>query len=309
VESPIRVYVATTEAQMLSVKVLEYSIKKHASMTVHVYPMHEYEIKHAIPKDIKNKPRTPFSFQRFWIPELCAYEGHAIYLDSDMQVFSDIRKLWQIPMHGNQVQAVREPGEHGRRPQFSVMKIDCSKLDWDIRKIVNDLDHHELTYEELMYEMSIAPDIGVDIPQEWNSLERYDEGKTSLIHYTDMDTQPWISTANKWGYLWVRDLIEAIHGGYIDINYVKEHVEKGFIRPSLLYQIEKNIVDPYLLPRKILAKESGYSPPYMSLQCHDASPWLSNKYRVKAILYRKLQNIPAGKLKRKILSVSGRLFH
>jgi hypothetical protein len=82
VEGPIRVFVATEDAQMLPTRVLEYSIKKHTSMSVELVPMHESGIRIPTPRDQVNRPRTPFSFQRYLVPQLAGFQGHAIYLDS-----------------------------------------------------------------------------------------------------------------------------------------------------------------------------------------------------------------------------------
>src|SRR5689334_22832572 len=133
--TPIRVYVGSQEAQMLAVKVLEFSIRRQASLPVEVFPLHHTQIEFPLPKDVRNRPRTPFSFQRFYIPALAGFQGRAIYLDSDMQVFRDIRELWTLPFEGADLLAVREPGESGRRPQFSVMLLDCDALAWNLSDI------------------------------------------------------------------------------------------------------------------------------------------------------------------------------
>ncbi|MBC7931136.1 MAG: hypothetical protein H7Z38_11295 [Rubrivivax sp.] len=262
VESPVRVYVGTTEDQMLSVKVLEYSIRKHASMTVEVFPLHRAPIAAPTPKDPKNAPRTPFSFQRFLIPALAGCRGRAIYLDSDMQLFMDIRRLWTLPFDGADLLAARKPGDGERRPQFSVMLLDCEALRWDIEEIVGMLDGGELTYERLMYEMSVARNVRADIHPAWNSLESYEPERTALVHYTDMPTQPWVSRANPLCHLWVRDLLEALDAGFVTLAYVKEHVSRGWVRPSLLYQIKHRVEDSLTLPRKAVAMDAGFVAPY-----------------------------------------------
>lgn len=282
--SPIRVYVATTEAQMLAVKVLEYSIRKHASMTVEVFPMHMGGVEIPQPKDRKNWPRTPFSFQRFIIPELAGYKGRAIYLDSDMQVFKDIKELWALPFSNAQVLTVREPVESGRRPQFSVMLLDCDRLDWRIQGIVSQLDAGELTYERLVYDMAVAETVRADVDSAWNCLERYKEGETALLHYTDMSTQPWVSTNNPLGYLWFRDLFEAIDCGFITKEYVKDHVERGFVRPSLWYQAENRIEDSFLLPSEAKRLDKDYKAAFTTIHAHGASAWLNKGAFIKAVL-------------------------
>lgn len=267
VEAPVRVYVGSQDAQMLSVKVLEYSIRKHASLTVEVHPLHVAgaDIRVPMPQALENRPRTPFSFQRFYIPQLAGFRGRAIYVDSDMQVFRDIRQLWTLPFGDADLLAAREPGESGRKPQFSVMLLNCDRLRWNLDDIVARLDRGELTYKTLMYDMAVAEQVAADIDPSWNSLERYVEGETSLLHYTDMNTQPWISRENPLGYLWCRDLLEAVDSGFIPADYVREHVRLGYVRPSLVYQIEHRAEDPLLLPRSAQQLDAGFTPPYKAL--------------------------------------------
>jgi hypothetical protein len=262
VGSPIRVYVGSQEAQMLAVKVLEFSIRKYASLPVEVFPLHHGPVDFPMPKDVRNRPRTPFSFQRFYIPMLAGYRGRAIYLDSDMQVFKDIRQLWTLPFDGADLLAAREAGESGRRPQFSVMLLNCAELHWSLPKIVAALDQGQLTYETLMYEMAVAKQVRAAIDPSWNSLERYEEGETALLHYTDMPTQPWVSRENKHGDLWVRDLIQAVREGVITREYIAEHVRQGFVRPSLLSQVELEVEQAGRLPKGVQALDDGFVPPY-----------------------------------------------
>ncbi len=300
IESPVRVYVATMEDQMLAVKVLEYSIKKNTSMSVEVYPMHLSDIPIPVPKEVKNRARTPFSFQRFLIPELTGFKGRAIYLDSDMQVFKDIKDLWCRPFDKGPLLAVKEPVESGRKPQFSVMLLDCSTLKWNVSDIVQSLDDGKLTYENLMYEMAIVDQVDRSIDSEWNSLEKFEEGRTALLHYTDMTTQPWIYSANPLGYVWVRDLIEAVETGFIDYDYVREQVDSGAVRPSLLYQLDHKLADGLLLPKKAKQMDKGFRAPYKQLHNSHASPWLRKSMFVKAVIRHFYHKSGASSLVRRI---------
>jgi hypothetical protein len=266
IESPVRIYVGATDAQMLAVKVLEYSIRKHASMSVEVFPLHRSQIRIPVPRDPENRPRTPFSFQRFLIPALAEHRGRAIYVDSDMQVFADIRRLWTLPLDGADLLTVDEPDNSDRPRQFSVMVLNCRSLDWRIDDIVESLDHKRLSYEQLMYDMALAKTVRASISPAWNSLERYDETSTALIHYTDMPTQPWVSRRNRFGYLWVRDLIEAVDGGFITLSYVREQVVKGFVRPSLLYQLARRRENPMDLPLAARFMDRKFLPPYRKIE-------------------------------------------
>lgn len=287
VEAPIRVYVGSMEDQMLAVKVLEYSICKHASMSVEVFPLHHSKIRIPMPKDARNRPRTPFSFQRFLIPALAGHRGRAIYLDSDMQVFTDIRRLWTQPLGGASLLAARSAGDTERRPQFSVMLMDCESLDWRIEEIVAALDRGELSYEQLMYEMAVAQKVSAAIDPAWNSLERFEEGVTALLHYTDMSTQPWVSREHPLNRIWTRDLFEAIDSGFISADYVREHVRRGYVRPSLLYQIEHRVEDSRHLPARASLPDVRFVAPFEAIG--KSSPrWLM---KGKRLLYLALRHL------------------
>ena len=298
VASPVRVYIGATESEMLPVKVLEYSIRKHASMTIEANPLHRSEIKIPLPRDPQRRPRTPFSFQRFLIPALTEYRGRAIYLDSDMQVFKDIRSLWTLPLKGADLLTVSEPKPSGRRPQFSVMVMNCETLRWDIGKIVSALDDGDLSYEQLVYEMRLAKNIRADIDPVWNSLERFSARETALLHFTDMTTQPWVSQENPLGYHWTGDLIEAIDAGAIAIEFVKQEIAAGHVRPSLMYQVENRIKDSLLLPVKARRLDQKFVPPYRSLPKHHGSLWLHPGKRLRALLRHCYQNNPTYRYQR-----------
>jgi hypothetical protein len=263
---PVRVYVGSQEAQMLAVRVLEFSIREHTQAQVEVYPLHEARVEFPLPRDAANRPRTPFSFQRFYIPSLNGFQGRAIYLDSDMQVFRDILEVWNLPFDGAQLLAAREPGESSRRPQFSVMLLNCDELKWNLPEIVAALDRGELTYETLMYDMAVARSVRAAIDPSWNSLERYVPGETGLLHYTDMPTQPWVSLDNANGAIWMRDLIAAVDSGFISRSYVDEHVRLGFVRPSLLYQLEHRVEWSEQLPPQARALDARFVPPYQQME-------------------------------------------
>jgi Glycosyl transferase family 8 len=276
--SPIRVYVGSQDAQMLAVKVLEFSIREHTTDDVVVFPLHEAKVEFPMPRDARNRPRTPFSFQRFYIPALQGHRGRAIYLDSDMQVFRDIKELWDLPFDGADLLAAREPGESNRRPQFSVMLLNCDELKWNLPDIVAALDRGELTYETLMYDMAVARSVRAAIVPSWNSLERYVPGETGLLHYTDMPTQPWVSLDNPNGSVWVRDLIAAVDSGFISRTYIEEHVRLGFVRPSLLYQLDHRVEWSERLPHEARVLDAQFVPPYKQMESGSARGGLGGRF-------------------------------
>ena len=237
VQAPIRIFVGTDKSQMLAAKVLEYSIKKHASMSVSVVPLCDLAV--PLPRDPKNNPRTGFSFARFLIPSLCGYEGRAIYLDADMLVFSDIAALWTVPMNGADIVCAEETSGSGRIRQYSVMVMNCANLNWNIDGVVQGLDDGQYDYRQLMHEFClVSPEkINADVPYEWNSLEFFEPGKTCLIHYTDMPSQPWVSSRNPNGAIWYQYLRDAVDEGFISEQEVCQEIEQGHVVPALLHRI------------------------------------------------------------------------
>lgn len=285
VQSPVRIFVGMQPEQQLAFEVLRYSIRRHASLSVDVIPLFRAVAASGItipaPQARQNRPRTPFTFQRFAIPKLRNYQGRAIYLDSDMLVFRDIRELWMWPLQGAQVLSVREPPGSGRRPQFSVMVMDCEALKWDVAEIINRLDHNELTYEQAVHEMKVADRVAAVLPEDWNELERYREGRTALLHYTDMSRQPWLTADNPNARYWCEELLAAIEAGQISRDQVENEVRTENIRPSLLYQIDCRIADPLLLPSHILYRDATtFIPPHVvpqklqSIRKYGPSRWL-----------------------------------
>lgn len=281
----INIFVAATEAEWLPTRVLEFSIRETTQVPVKVAPIYTFSRQIPIPLALENRPRTPFSFQRFLIPELCGFKGKAIYLDADMQVFQDISKLWNYDFNGCQLQTV-SGGNNGRRGQFSVMLLDCARLNWNVDRIVADLDYGRLDYATLMYEMKVAERIGYDIPSYWNALETYDALNTCLLHFTDMNTQPWISVANPLGYLWVACLRKAVNANFISRQELEREINCGHVRPSLIAQIDENLDDCIALPARIRKLDVNFIAPYKHIKSRHAKPWTSLAFAGNAYLRR-----------------------
>jgi hypothetical protein len=282
----VRIFVACSRSEWLPRKVLEFSIRETTKLPVQVTAIGDFERAIPVPKEARNRPRTPFSFQRFLIPELCGFQGRAIYLDADMQVFTDIGDLWNAPMDGNDLLAVSE-GTAGRRGQYSVVLLDCARLGWKVEDIVRGLDEGRFTYEQLMYEMCVAADVGRTLDPAWNSLERFTPGVTRLLHYTDMDTQPWVSLDNSLQALWVSCLRRAIDAGFITAEDLRRETALGHVRPSLVAEVLHGEVSP----AQLRMLDQAFVAPYHSIRSGRFTPWLSWRGRVNSIARRGLQRM------------------
>ena len=240
----IRIFVGVDRTQILALRVLEHSIRRHTTAIVEITPMIDLPI--PLPQDPKNFPRTGFSFTRFCIPKLSGYQGKAIYMDADMQVFFFFCSLWGIPFDGAHVilqdeqNAMYRPnGQRERKRQSSVMLLDCAQLTWDINHIIQDLDEKRYTYRELMSELCIvSPDkIAHRLPEKWNHLDAYD-AQTNLTHYTEMQIQPWLSSKHPLAEIWFSEIRLMLSNGSLTWKEIEDDITAGYLRPSLIRDIK-----------------------------------------------------------------------
>jgi hypothetical protein len=275
----IRVYVGATASELLPLKVLEHTIKEHSTLPVQMSFMADLE--YPLPRDEKNQPGTKFSFYRFMIPALAGYGGKALYLDSDMMVFRDMRELWEIPFDGAQVLTVRTK-EGAATKNHSVLLIDCSAVDWDIRTIVRGLDEGAYDYDRLMRDLCIVPPdrARATIPYVWNSLDSYEPGVTALLHFTALHSQPWTETRHPLAAVWVAALHRTVQAGALSLATVKKEIDAGHVRPSLLYQLESGRFEASAIPGEVLARDRSFVAPYRTLPKNSLLRRLRRKFRL-----------------------------
>jgi len=305
---PIRIFCGGDRSQWLAFKVLAHSIGRHTQR--------QFEIRvidngiAPVPADPRNVPYTNFSFARFAIPALCGHVGRAIYMDSDMLVFSDIGELWDTPMDGAKIAIeVGSRQEDNRSKQAAVMLLDCATLDWEVERIVADLGRR-YDYNALM---SVDPLLEPGQMQErivtgWNDLDRYEPGRTRNLHYTEIRTQPWVYAAHPLGQLWVDELALMLDSGAISAAELEEEVRLGYVRPSLLPQLglggetpdgrataRPKGLDPELLlafdkasgfvaHKELLARFAERKRAIAKFRCEQASarhPWLGPWHRLR----------------------------
>jgi len=128
--------------------------------------------------------KTNFSAFRWAIPELCGFEGRAIYLDVDQIVLKDIRKMWQLEMNDCSYLAISPE-------RTDVMLLDCSKFSgnwWPSISKMKPSGNSQMRYRKLV---QANTKVGKLDPI-YNCLDG--DGlneETRLVHYTKMSTQPW----------------------------------------------------------------------------------------------------------------------
>jgi len=235
---PINVFVGLQEEQRIPALVLKDSIMHNTHHPVSFNLLCDNLVDFKTPNDPNNRPRTPFSFQRFMIPSLT--NGKAFYLDSDMQVFGDMADLLKLDFEDSEVIACygMEIYGHWKGSQYAVLMLDCSKIRWNIHTLVQGLDSGQFTYEDLMFKFAMAK-VAHKIPPSWNSLDLYNNEGTNLIHYTDMSRQPWKHSNHPFESIWVSGLERSIKNKIIALECYESACKLGHVKINGGLKIDK----------------------------------------------------------------------
>jgi len=189
---PIKIFIGTSsngedaKAEM----VYEYSIRKNASVPVDITWMKQTRDETSSWGGWETPNwSTPFSGFRWIIPEVCGFQGRAIYTDCDMINFKDMNELINIDMEGKPVAARR--GNRLGGHEFCVMVFDCAAFEHysmpSRRMKMIPESHHR------MINKFSGSTLVKDLDPKWNCLdgEYLDLEDIWQLHYTNMATQPW----------------------------------------------------------------------------------------------------------------------
>ena len=217
--------------QELAAEVLKFSVLRHSRVPIPVIKLHEALGSGEIHKISHLLQRTTFSFQRFILARLLLDRecDVAVYLDSDMLMLRPIDDLITLFGQTKTPIATVEPLNSWRRRRQSsvlVMTREGAALLW------SSFQRHlagEIGYDELIFLRGVGP-VGT-LPYQWNCLEYLDE-QTALLHYTDMDAQPWLRDGNPNAGIWYTYLwLYAQEGG--GRSLIEREIARGHVRPAL----------------------------------------------------------------------------
>lgn len=189
----IRLFVGAdgTNGDLESQAVLEYTVRKHASLPVDIVWMQQ-QAKGPWSGWQCGSGRTPFTHFRWAIPSVCGYDGRAIYTDSDFLFLADIAELWRQPIP--EVGLVRNPKG---KLSTSCILFDCAKAkghvpDLDTLKKMPDAHSTVLSYFRAHLGLLTAfegnwdcADFEKDVKQKGN----LSDPRIKAIHYTRMEQQ------------------------------------------------------------------------------------------------------------------------
>lgn len=243
----VKVFIGSGEASVLERKTAIHALRKNSKRDLDIYVLNgthnaielNDQEPFPAPMSLKVKYRniTEFSLYRYLIPQLCDFQGKAIYIDSDTICLADIGELFDTPMDGADFLAKPEayPGEASWG--MSVMLIDCQRSRFDLEAIIDEIDAG-------LYSMSDFSRMGPrflahhpykigPLDPAWNVFDEFDD-QTKLIHYTDLMAQPWKYYNHPYGELWFSYFNEALSEGYITREDVDLAIMRAYVRTDLL---------------------------------------------------------------------------
>jgi len=236
VSPPIRVFVGSGTPHLVEETVFAHSVLSQANREVSVVVVdastHEVrdfgsDERRPLPEQWRGRlsGATAFSFARFGIPELCGYEGRAIYCEADQLALADVCDLWDHDLGSDALAAV--PHEATRHPSpfqtsghlSSVVLFDnarCRAL--GVVDIAERIGSGELEYQDAISMTDAFVDtLGLAIGSlhpRWNDLQVSCDD-TAILHFTDMRHRPWLHPGLPDSDRWVRAYLSAVDAGLL----------------------------------------------------------------------------------------------
>ena len=192
--APVRIFLGTEASQFRPERVLVWSIEQVRD------PARVYEI--YVMKELAGFDRsgwtTGFTNYRFAIPHFAGASGRAIYNDEDQIYLTDPAELFDLEMHDRGFLTISET-------ESSVMLIDCERMagSWT-------LEAARTGRKKALLRQAVDAGLMGPLDPHWNARDaEYREGRSHLLHYTTLHTQPWrpfpdrfVYRDNPLGHLW-----------------------------------------------------------------------------------------------------------
>jgi mitochondrial fission protein ELM1 len=183
---PVRLFLGSEPAQRRAERVFLWSIERVRD------PSRVYEI--WLMRSLSDFRRrgwtTGFTNYRFAIPHFAGSSGRAIYNDVDQVYLADPSQLFDTDL-----------GPHGfltaTPDDASVMLLDCERMAplWTLH------DAQEQPKAELVRRALALPGLRGPLSPAWNARDdEYEPGRSKLLHYTTLHTQPWRPFPERFAY-------------------------------------------------------------------------------------------------------------
>lgn len=201
---PIPIFIGVDPRERAATNVLIDSLYQTSTQTLAITPLDtpQLECQGLYWRQRDPRQSTAFSFTRFLVPQLCGYQGWAIFMDCDMLCLSDITELWALRDDRYAVMCVQHdhvPAEtvkflgerqsaYPKKNWSSLMLFNtsrCTALTPDYVNTASGLDLHRFHWLAGDHEIGALPD-------RWNHLVDVqappqlapEPGGAALLHWT-----------------------------------------------------------------------------------------------------------------------------
>ena len=180
---PVRIFLGTEPAHYRAERIFIWSIERFRD------PARVYEI--YLMKELAGFDRrrwlTGFTNYRFAIPYFAGGAGRAIWNDVDQAYLSDPGELFDTDMGDCGLLTV-PPLSSTALLDTAVMLIDCARMAsiWTLDEARHGRKNN------LLAKVRAVPGLRGNLPAEWHARdEEYVPGRSKLLHWTILHTQPW----------------------------------------------------------------------------------------------------------------------
>lgn len=191
----IPIFVGYDPREAIAYHVCANSIIRHATQPVQIIPVALNLFKDYT--ETHNDGSNHFIYSRFLVPYLMDYQGHAIFIDGDMILRTDISELWNLRRSDTDVQVVKHDYKTKMTEKYLGSKNeDYPRKNWSSVILWNcsSFSNRKLNPEYVMkssgahlhrFEWINDERIG-ELPKEWNWLpDEYGANTDAkLLHYT-----------------------------------------------------------------------------------------------------------------------------
>lgn len=254
--------IGTTHMQMVSTRLLEESLLRHAGeheLVIHsICEEPEYQ-------DIASlgalSVGTVFSLQRFLVAKIGARYGceFAMHIDSDILCLNDFNAMIRQFAASDQFLCIASANPQFHQPVQSAVlltRTDARCQEFFAKKL-QDYISGSVTYAQLMASLCDET-VALRLEHIYNSRD-FVEDRTVFLHYTDLWTQPWVAPFRKEGAVWLKAHFSRMTKDSAYRALVEEGVAKGYYRPGLLEAApHRSLNDFFFLPPQMKVYAERY---------------------------------------------------
>lgn len=244
----LNIFIGSGEASLLERKVCIYTLKKNSNLknykifcfngTHDTLEDDEGKIIKKIGLDLKIKysNNTEFTFYKYLVPELCGYNGKALFLDSDIICLGDLNDLANTNMDNYDLLA---KGDAYKTEQWgsSVLLFNCYKYKINLTDCFKNIDIKKYNeHDLLMFTDKFLDNHDLKIKSYeniWNSFDFYNEN-TRLLHYTNLHSQPWKFHNHQYGKIWFKYFLECVRQNIITKEDIQKSIDRSYVRSDIM---------------------------------------------------------------------------